>query len=39
MRDPPLLFGMKQKHRNGVILEELIDDISTLFPTSIERDE
>jgi hypothetical protein len=39
MMNPPLFFGMKQEHRDRIILEKLIDDIPTLFPTPVERDE
>ena len=37
--DSPLLLGMKKEDTDFLILYELIDDISTLFPTLIERDE
>jgi len=35
----PLLLGVKEEYRDGVVLEELIDDIPTMLSTSIERDE
>jgi len=39
MVNTPLLLGMKEEYRDGIVLEELIDDITTMLPTSIERDE
>ena len=39
MMNTPLLLGMKEEYRDGIVLEELIDDITTMLPTSIERDE